>query len=259
VIRRPGAAAARVIRRPGAAAARAIRRLLVATRLVLRVQTRAHFPHAFAVSTGLTVAVLLWAVPHAIADLVLPAFLAIELGALGLTQVAAHRYLEIGWQSASALLVSPLRPAEYLLALLLGSALLATLAGGAVFAILRGLDARFVWLLLVLFPFAVLSGTLGLLVSLRHSDFLRFILGVIPFVALWQAPLLGVYGLVPPGVVVWIPSAPALFAIDVLCRSEAAPFQLLLLSSLGGVWTVLGFGLALHTYQRRIRMGRELA
>jgi hypothetical protein len=207
------------------------------------------------VSTAAVVAVLLWVVPRAVADLVLPAFVAIELGTVGLSMVAAHRYLELGEQSVSALLVSPLRPSEYLLALLLGSAVLATLAGAAAFAAVAGLDARLPWLVAVLFPFAVLSGAVGFLGSLRHPDFLRFVLGVIPLVALWQAPLLAVYGLVPEAWVLWIPSAPAVLAIGSLCAGEVAIPELAALSTVGAALAVAAVLVAARLYERRIRTG----
>ena len=119
-----------------------IRRLVAATHLVLLVQARGYFPHAFALYVAMVVGMLLFLVPEQAARLILPVFLVSEPGMLGVTAVAAHRYLELGNASASALQVSPLRPGEHLLALQLASALLATIAGVVTFAAVEGLDAR---------------------------------------------------------------------------------------------------------------------
>lgn len=236
-----------------------IRRLLVATRLVVLVQARGYFPHVFAVFTAMVIAVLLWIVPESARDLVLPAFLVSEPGILGLNMVAAHRYLELGNQSAAALHVSPLRPGEYLLALLLGSALLGATAGGATFAIVAGIDARLIALIPVLFVFALLSGLLGFALSMRYRDFPRFILGVIPAVGLWQLPLLAVYGVVPVPAVLWIPSAPGILGIAELCRGAPRGGATAALVVSGIAVAILGFALVQRLYAGRLRAGLELA
>ncbi len=235
-----------------------MRRLLVATRLVMLVQARGYFPHVFAVYCAVVIAVLKWLIPENVTDLVLPAFLVSEPGILGFSMVAAHRYLERGNGSVSALNVSPLRTGEYLGALLIGSAVLTTVAGSVTFALIVGVDARLIWLTPILFVFALFSGLVGFLLSLRYADFPRFMLGSVPVIGFWQAPLLAVYGLVPAVAVAWIPSTPGILAMADLCRGDFEPAALAALLLLGLGLTALGFWLVLKLYERRLHGGMEL-
>ena len=219
------------------------------------VQARGYFPHTFAVFVAMMIGALVFLLPEDVASLVLPAFLVSEPGMLGVMAVAAHRLLEVDSGSVTALQVSPLRSQEYVLGLVLGSAFLATLAGAVTFAAVAGINGRLAWLILVLFPFSVLSGLLGFVVSLRYDDFPRFVLGSIPAVAVWQAPLLGVFDLIPSAAVAWIPSAPGIFAMAALCQGEVSSSMMLVWSGAG--LSVAGAGLVLvqRYYQRRLEAG----
>lgn len=236
-----------------------IRRVWAATRLVVRVQARGYFPHVYGYFAAFSVAVLLWVVPDGAAEQLLPAFIVSEPGVIGLTMVAAHRYLELGNRSVSALHVSPLRPGEYLAALLLGSALLGTVAGGATMALVAGFDGRLLWLLPILFAFALLSGLLGFALALRYRDFPRFLLGMMPLTLLWQAPLLAVYGVVPAPVVLWIPSAPGVLGIGALCLGEPGNGVLAALTLAGFAVTAAGFVWVLRSYTGYLHAGLEPA
>ncbi len=236
-----------------------IRRVLAATRLVLLVQARGYFPHTFALFVGMVVGVLLFVVPEGIAQLILPVFLVTEPGMLGLMAVAAHRYLELGSASVSALHVSPLRSGEYLVALLSASALLGTAAGVVTFAAVAGVDGRLVGLTLVLFAFAFLSGLLGFALSLRYPDFPRFLLGSIPAMVVWQLPLLAAFDLAPAAVVVWLPSAAGILALAELCRGDLSLPATAGWVLAGGAWAGAAFVLVQRLYARRLRSGWELA
>jgi fluoroquinolone transport system permease protein len=236
-----------------------MRRLVAATHLVLLVQARGYFPHAFGLYVVMVVGALLLLFSAEVARLVLPAFLVTEPGMLGVMAVAAHRYLELGSGSVSALHVSPLRPGEYLVALVLGSAVLATLGGAVTFVAVLGLDARLAWLIPVIFLFAVLSGLLGFALSLRYRDFPRFILGMIPAVLLWQAPLLAVYDVVPTGLVAWIPSAPGILALASVCGGGGAPAAMMGWVVAGVGLTAVGVVVVQRIYQRHLHSGWELA
>lgn len=236
-----------------------IRRVWVATRLVVRVQARGYFPHVFGAFAATVIAVLLWLVPESATDLVLPAFIVSEPGLIGINMVAAHRYLELGNRSVEALHVSPLRPGEYLMALLLGSALLGTAAGAVTFAVVAGFDMRLLGLVPVLFAFAVLSGLLGFALSLRYRDFPRFLIGAMPAMLLWQLPLLAIFGAIPVPAVLWIPSAPGILGIAELCRSDPGASAVAALVVAGFAVAAIGFALVQRLYAGRLRAGLELA
>lgn len=234
-----------------------IRRIWVATLLVVRVQARGYFPHVFAVFVAVVIAVLRWLLPADAGELVLPAFLVAEPGVLGFNMVAAHRYLELGNRSVSALHVSPLRTGEYLMALLLGSGLLATVAGLVTMALVAGVDSRLLFMLPVLLAFALLSGMLGFALSMRYADFPRFIVGAIPVIALWQAPLLAVYDVVPAAAVLWIPSAPGILGLGAICLDDPGAGTLASLTALGLAVAAGGFALVHRRYSGYLRAGLE--
>lgn len=236
-----------------------IRRLVAATALVMRVQVRGYFPHAFALYVAMVVGVMLVLLPSSAAAIVLPVFLVTEPGMLGVMAVAAQRYLDVGSGSVLALQVSPLRSVEYLLALTLASALLGTLAGLVTFAAVAGPDARLVGLGALLFVFALLSGLLGFALSLRSADFPRFLLGSIPVLLFWQAPLLAVYEVVPVPAVAWLPSAPGILGIAALCRDAASPGLLLTCFAASLAWTLVGLVLVTRRVEQRLGAGWEAA
>lgn len=235
-----------------------IRRIANATRLVLLVQARGYFPHAFGLFVLMVVGAILFVLPESIGNLILPVFLVSEPGMLGVMAVAAHRYLEVGNLSIAALRVSPLQSGEYLFALVLGSALLATVAGGITFAAIEGIGSRLAWILVFLFVFAVMSGLLGFALSLRYADFPRFIMATVPAVAFWQAPLLATFGIVPLGAIIWIPSAPGILALVELCKGTPQTASMVSWLILSTFLTSVAFVLVLGQYRRHLLSSREL-
>ena len=135
-----------------------IRRVANAVRLFLLAQWRCRFPHVYAGMALLTVLAFRLAIPEPHLESLLPAFLFVEPGTLALTLVAAQAYLERGDRSVTALSVTPLRSGEYVFAMTLASALVATLAGIAIQAGALGVDLR---LVLLLPPLLLLSGQGG--------------------------------------------------------------------------------------------------
>ncbi len=236
-----------------------MRRLLAATALVMRVQARGYFPHAFAVFVAMVVGALLFLLPAQVSALVLPAFLVTEPGMLGVMAVAAQRYLDVGRGSVQALQVSPLTSAEYLVALLVASAVLGTAAGLVTFAAVAALDVRLVGLGVLLFVFALLSGLLGFALSLRFPDFPRFLLGSVPPLVLWQLPLLAVFDVVPAAAVVWLPSAPGILGLAAICRNDAGPGLIAVCVAASAAWTALGTALVARRLERGLGAGWERA
>jgi hypothetical protein len=199
-----------------------MRRLWNDIHLALLAQVRARFLHVYAFTTLFVIAILRWAVPtDELRTFLVPFFLFGEPGMLGVSLAAAYRYLEEIEGSGSALRVTPLQPGEHVAALSLTTAGVGAIFGAAVFAGVFGPDVRALALLPPLFLQGILSAVLGFALSLRYADFMRFILGVIPWVALYQAPLLYGFGVVPAGAVAWNPTLPALLAYRELAEGTA--------------------------------------
>jgi len=236
-----------------------IRRVLHAAHLALLAQTRAYFPHVYAGVTAVLVLVFRFAVPAEAVALFFPVFLFAEPGMLGVNLVAAQRYLEKEEGSLAALLTTPLRPQEYLAGLVLASALVATASGCVAFALVLGPDARVLLLAPALFAFSLLSGLLGFALSLRYGDFTRFILGQIPFVVLWQLPLLGFFHVLPWPAVAWLPSAPAIAVLADLCHPAPTFVTWAIGCSALLALGAAAFAWASRSFTRRIRSAAELA
>lgn len=217
-----------------------IQRLWNDVRLALLVQARARFLYVYAFVTLLVVAILRWAIPtDELRTFVLPLFLFGEPGVLGVSMAAAYHYLEEIEGTASALRVTPLRAGEHVLALALATSLVGTFFGALVFAGVVGPDARTLALVPPLFLQGILSGLLGFALSLRYDDFTRFILGSIPWMALYQTPMFYAFGAVPVGAVAWNPSLPALLAYRDLAGPDFEPVRLALWCALLGAAAVL--------------------
>jgi hypothetical protein len=199
------------------------RRLLRAVRLILVLQARAYFPHAYIGLAAGTVLAFRLAIPEHHWPFLLPAFLLGEQGVLALTLVGAHVYLERNEGSAVALAVTPLRSAEYVAALLVGCSMWATVAGVLLFAGVFGLDSRTALLVPPLFAMSVFAGMIGLGFATQFSEFLHFLLGSIPgtvFLALAYLPYLGA---AHRWSTAWLPSDWALGAFATLASGELDP------------------------------------
>ena len=236
------------------------RRLWNDVRLALLAQARARFLHVYLFVTLVVVAILRFAVPSdELRTFLVPLFLYGEPGMLGVSLAAAYRYLEEIEGSGDALRVTPLRPGEHVLALSLATAGVGAVFGAAVFAGVFGPDVRALVIVPPLFFQGLLSALLGFALSLRYADFTRFILGVIPWVALYQAPLLHGFGTVPAAAVAWNPSLPALLAYRELAFGTATRGTILLWCALLAAAAALATWGVARLYERALARPRAFA
>lgn len=234
-------------------------RITHAASLNVRLQARAYFLHVYGGVTLITVCLLWFAIPEAAVAWLLPVFLFAEPGMLGTNMVGAFRYLEKGEGTVAALMVTPLRPVEYIVGLSLGSALVGAAFGSLTFFAITLDVGRSLLAVGPLFGAGFLSSLLGFGLSMRYADFPRFILGAIPWVALWQLPLLAYLEVVPWPAVAWVPSSAGLYALAELTAEEpsalvvvGASLFLLALCVPGSLWIA-------RSYERRIHERAEFA
>jgi hypothetical protein len=186
------------------------RRLRVAIRLIMTVQWRAKFPHVYLGLAVFTIVVFRTLVPQDLIPIGLPLFLFGEPGSLGIFMVAAQWYLEKGEGSTMALSVTPLTSRQYVIGLILGSAITPTVAAALVQAGVQGVDARVLLVIPPLFVTAIISGCIGLMLTTVFPDFTRYIVGSIAPTVLYSIPLLSFVGMAPRWAFRWIPSDAAL-------------------------------------------------
>jgi fluoroquinolone transport system permease protein len=231
-----------------------------AVRLFLLAQWRCRFPHVYVGMALLTVLAFRLAIPEQYAESLVPAFLLAEPGTLALTLVAAQAYLERGERSLTALAVTPLRSGEYVFAVVLASALVATLAGVLIQGGVLGVDLRLVLLVPPLLLTATLAGFLGLGLSTRFSEFTRFLMGgLIPAMLVIELPYLSYFELVPRLSFAWIPSDAALFALANLARPDPDALLYALYAALLLGYNVIAFRWARRSFRERVRERLETA
>ncbi len=235
------------------------RRVWVAVRLVVTLQWRARFPHVYFAMAVFAVIVFRVLLPDHLIALFLPVFMFGEPGSLGIFMVAAQRYLEKGERSVVALVVTPLRSGEYVSALIVGSAVVPTVATALIQAGVQGVDGRVLLVIPPLWLIAVISGAIGLMLSTVFRDFPRFLVGTIPPIALYMLPMVSYFGLTPRWIFAWIPSDAALGAFGMLARDELD--LLVYVGSVGllGVFAAAAWWAAIATYASRVRIEVEFA
>jgi fluoroquinolone transport system permease protein len=235
-------------------------RVANAVRLFLLAQWRGRFPHVYLGMALLTVLCFRLAIPERQVESLLPAFLFLEPGTLALTLVAAQAYLERGDRSVTALAVTPLRSGEYVFAMVLASAMVATLAALSIQGGVLGVDLRLALLFPTLLLTATLAGFLGLGLSSRFSEFTRFLVaGLMPAMVVIQLPCLSYFELAPRLAFVWIPSDAALFGLANLIRPDPDPLHYALYTALLLGYNVLAFRWARRSFQERVRARLERA
>jgi fluoroquinolone transport system permease protein len=231
-----------------------------AVRLFLLAQWRCRFPHVYLALAVPTVLAFRLAIPERYAESLVPAFLLAEPGTLALTLVAAQSYLERGERSVTALAVTPLRSGEYVFAVVLASALVATLAGMLIQGGVLGIDLRLVLLFPPLLLTATLAGLLGLGLSAHFSEFTRFLVGgLMPAMMVIQLPFLSYFELAPRLAFVWIPTDAALFGLANLARPDPALLHYALYAVLLLGYNVVAFRWARRSFQERVRERLERA
>ena len=228
-------------------------RFRVALRLFLLVQWRSRFTQVY---LGLALAIVVGSrllLPEELAPLLVPAYLLGEPATLGVFLVAAHRMYERTEHSATALLVTPLGAGEYLAALAVASALVATAGGLITQGGILGADARLALLLPPLFASALLFGLVGFVVSSYVSEFTRFILASIPVIALLSLPFLAYFELTPRAATAWVPSDAALFAFENLARPAPDAARYALTLALLVLYTLVAFWISRRVFETRVR------
>ncbi len=189
-----------------------IHRLVRATRLFLQVQYRSGFVHVYFGLALFTILVVRLFVPASWRSFLVPALFLGEYGTMGVFMVAAQSYLARNERSSLALAVTPLRSIERVAAMVLASGVLAVAAGLLVFAGIMGIDPRVLWLTLPLLATTVLSGSVGLILASRYSEFTRFLMGAVPAVTFFSLPFLSFFDLVPRYTFAWLPWDAALYS-----------------------------------------------
>jgi hypothetical protein len=239
---------------------REIARFANAANLVFTLQRRSYFPQIYLAMAATTILVLrLTPLRELVEDLV-PVLLLGEYGTLGLMLVAAHRFFEQNERSVTALVVTPLRSGEYLIALVVASAVAPTLAGVAMQAFALGFDARLAALAPLLFLTCCLAGLGGYAMSTRFDEFTHFLISVVPPVStLLLLPLLAHFDYLPRAIFVWLPSDPAFFAFAELASESPSPTRLAFYTAELLAWNAAAFLLARHSFHTRVRSRLETA
>lgn len=225
-----------------------------ALRLVLAVQWKTGFPVVYVILAFVTVAALRLTPLVDYRELLLPALQLGEYGTLALLMVAAHRYLTINEKSEVALVVTPLRSGEYVMALALGSSLVPTAVGIGVQALALAPSWGLVWLAPPLLLTATFCGLAGVALSARHREFTSYLLGsFIPAMALLSLPFFSYFKVVPRAMLAWVPTDAGLagFANSIATRPSLATLAL----SVGALlfWNAIALRAAANGFDRSVR------
>ncbi len=196
-------------------------RLLTALRWEAVLQARAQFYTLTAVVAALWV-VLVRLLPAALRgtpEAIAPAFIAVNLQITAFYFVTALVLLEKGQGALRALVVSPLRPGEYLAAKVLSLAALGVAENGLVVAAVFGFDLRWGWLLLGMAALGTIYALLGLGVIARYDSINTFLMPSVLIIFGLTTALLAYYAMVPAWTFAWHPVLPPL----VLMRAAWVP------------------------------------
>jgi fluoroquinolone transport system permease protein len=205
------------------------RRLLTLLLLNASIQARHLFPQIY---LGLTVtyALVLRALRlGAWYELLVPVMLFSEPGLMGMMFVGAQVFFERSQGSDLATAVTPALPRETVLGKALSIAALATLAGLLLVGLTlpaRGpaaLAAALAALAPVLLLTATTFGLAGVALAARRGDFTRFLFVAIAVATPLLLPAAAALGAFGRGWLAWLPSAPLIYAADMLYRAAASP------------------------------------
>ncbi len=180
-------------------------RVVPALRLAFRVQVAARFPHVY-LGVALALALLLRLLGGEWSERLLPVLVLSEPGTLGVYLVAAQRFYARNEGTDVALQVTPLPPRVEVVAPILVTAFLGSVAGLLIQAVVLGVDFRLLLLAPPLFFTVVLSGVIGQHLSAVFSEFTRFILGSIPAMLAFLLPTATLLGWLAPSALVWLPT-----------------------------------------------------
>ena len=208
-----------------------MRRLLTALRWEAVLQARSQFYTITALVAVIWI-VLIRLLPAGLRtnpEAIAPVFTAINLQVTAFYFVTALVLLEKSQGALRALVVSPLRPSEYLAAKVLSLAALGTAENAVVVAAVFGLNAQWGWLLLGMVLLGAIYALLGLVVIARYDSINTFLMPSAGIIFVLSTALLGYYGLVPLWTLIWHPVLPPL----VLMRAAWVPLE----------WSQFAYGL----------------
>jgi fluoroquinolone transport system permease protein len=230
-----------------------MRRLLTALRWEATLQARHQF-YALTAIVALVWVALLHLLPGAArADpaLLVPAFVLTNFQVTAFYFVAALVLLEKGQGVVHALVVTPLRPSEYLLAKALSLAALATAENGLVVLLVFGRGVAWGWLLLGMAAMGVVYALLGLVAVARFAAINTFLMPSAGYLTLLTLPLLGYYGILPWWAFAPHPLMPPLVLVEAACRPVGG--AMLGYGVLGSVaWLSLAFAWARRRLLRHV-------
>ena len=214
-------------------------RLLTALRWEATLQARAQFYSLTAVVALVWVGLvrLLPAPMRAIPEAFAPAFISLNLQITAFYFVTALVLLEKSQGALQALVVSPLRPSEYIAAKVLSLTALGTVENAVIVAVLFGLHLHWSWLLLGTALLAAIYALLGIAVIARYDSINTFLMPSAALILALSLALLGYYDVVPWWTFAWHPALPPLL----LMRAAWTPTSSgLILYGVGGSLIWLG-------------------
>lgn len=232
-------------------------RLVTAVRLDLAVQVRHLFPHIY-LSLTLIYALLLRLTPLSqSAELVLPLMLFSEPAMLGMIFTGAHHYFEQTQGVSVAIAVTPLRVREYVVGKAVSVSILSAAAAAVLASLVLGaVDARVLGLALVVLLAASTFGLIGIGLAAHLRDFLGFVFATMGVQAVLFMAFPAVLDLAPRAWFMWLPSAPALFAMrDVMLHGARAFGHPVYWAHLGllAAWAAIAVRWAETRYWRLVR------
>jgi fluoroquinolone transport system permease protein len=187
-----------------------MRRLAATLRLDARLQARNH--------VYLIVAVAALALALPLRALFAPEQLRFFMPLLALSGVTITSFFLVGMMlmlerregTLDVVLVSPLRPAEYLASKLLTLAALALVESAVVVGVAYGAEVELPWLALGVLLRAGLVGAIGVAVGVRHRSITAFLLPAIAWSIAFDLPVLFYLGLLPSPLFYGWPTLPSL-------------------------------------------------
>jgi fluoroquinolone transport system permease protein len=231
-----------------------MRRILTTLRWEVVLQSRHYFYAVTAVVTVVWIG-LLRLLPEAFRDHpgpVIPSFVLVNLQITAFYFSAALMLLERTQGIAAALLVSPLRPGEYVWVKALSLTTLGTAEHAIIVLFVFGTERRWTWLLLGTALLAALYVLLGLAVVARHTALNTFLVPSVGWITLFSLPLLPLFQLVPLWLFAWHPMMPPLMLLQASVRPMSA--ALIITAVLGSAgWCMVAF------FWARLRLVRVVA
>jgi fluoroquinolone transport system permease protein len=160
----------------------------------VRVQFRQGLYYAALVVVLIWVAIL-WQLPEDVQNWLLPVALFMDMSVFGFYFMAGILFLEKGDGVLAALVVTPMRPGEYLAAKVLAVTFIALLASIAVVLFVAGWQVRWHWLLLGVTLNSWLMALLGFALAARYDTINEFLIPSGIWSLPTQLPLLAYLGL----------------------------------------------------------------